>query len=155
MKIPAQVGEHSLIGTMGEPPFSHGNYFWFSNGMRSVNMWAENLYDLVDRSVLEDGYINVDVYEVKGKYWAIVTDERVPDEYLINYPCFTGGPVPPKGLLLFMSKYYEWDYERVEEYVDPESYAKKRGGYISNGVMVIPVNTQAKRLRHGWTLKIN
>lgn len=82
--IPAVVGCHSLVGIYGEAPHAFGNYFDFSNGLRAVNMWSENLNDWVKKT--NNTEIKVRVYENK---FALVIDERLPKGYITNL-CFTG-----------------------------------------------------------------
>lgn len=58
--VETSVGSHSLVGIIGDPPYSHGYYFNFAGGPRCVNMWMENMSHLVETGVL-GGDIEVEV----------------------------------------------------------------------------------------------
>jgi len=109
-KIPANVGMQSLVGIMAnEYPVGFGNYFYFANGMRSINMWAENLSHAASH-YLQDGLVEVDVWSDGDKQWGVVVDERLPEGYTFNKPCFTGCHPPSVDMLREMKEYYGWDH---------------------------------------------
>lgn len=107
-KIPPKCYMKSLVGTIGEPPYSHGNYFTFSEPqVRCLNMWHENMVHLAKKDVIDD--IEVEIYEDGDKAWAVVVDDRVPDEYIENEPCYTGYDAPPKRIRKIMNERYGWE----------------------------------------------
>jgi hypothetical protein len=129
--IEARVASMSLIGVGKERPCGWGNYFWFTDESRCLNMWAENLKSAKDR-FLTDGLVKVRRYTAeegnkKGCSWSIVIDDRIPGDWLYNKLCTTGGWPPP---LEFAKDMYEIlgdpTYE-LERYIDPEMYYAKRG----------------------------
>lgn len=93
--IEATVASMSLIGVGRERPCYWGNYFWFSDGSRCLNMWAENLKSARVR-FLNDGMVKVRQYtceegKQKDYKWSIVIDDRIPDEgWFYNKLCTTG-----------------------------------------------------------------
>jgi hypothetical protein len=140
-KIPATVGMMSLIGVRGEFPVSWGNYFWFgNNGPRCVNMWSENLDEARVR-FLTDGAI--EGYLFDDKYF-VVADDRIPVEWLYNKFCFTGGYSPKDPEIIGeMYSIHGDPTNAAEEYLDPATYHKKRGGeYIvsKDGFAIIKYN---------------
>jgi len=106
-EIEASVGMHSLVGIHGDPPYGHGNYFSFSSGPRCVNMWAENMNHLIETGVIDEE-IEVELWRTNDKEWAVVVDDRAPDDYVEESPCFTGYGSPPNTILSIMSKRYGW-----------------------------------------------
>lgn len=135
-KIPAQVGMVSLVGIMAKDyPVGFGNYFSFSNGLRSINMWAENLNHATPL-YLQDGMIEVDVWTDGDKKWAVIVDQRLPEGYTTDIPCFTGCHPPSRNMLREMGAYYRWDQnDDYRKYTDPENWYEERGWNYSNGVI--------------------
>ena len=88
--VTAKVGMMSLVGIMGkEYPLSFGNYFAFSNGLYCVNMWAENLEEIVKRNKIDT--VECTVFSDGKHQLAFVTDKRIPPNWLIqNRLCVTG-----------------------------------------------------------------
>lgn len=94
----------SLVGILGTPPVSFGNYCSVKEGYL-INLWAENLEDLTYRKILDD---TMEALEF-GDGLFLVTDPRIPLEYLHNNkPCFTGSP----GLK-------SEEYEELYRYLNP------------------------------------
>jgi len=108
LMIEASAARYSLIGVHGDPPYDHANYFRFSNGPRCVNMWMENMTHLREKGVIGP-QIEVEVWENEGQSWAVVVDDRVPDDYIQDSPCFTGYAAPPESILQIMNEKYDWD----------------------------------------------
>jgi len=99
--VAPEVGEVSLIGVGKNLPASWANYFSFACGLRCVNMWAENMEEIVRRKQMT--YIEVTVFN-DGKYeFGAVSDSRVPKEWLIPRRhgglCFTGGWRPTREVM--------------------------------------------------------
>lgn len=148
LKIPAHVGGMSLIGTTDARPVGWGNYFWFQRahvpnvggeyfeGIRCVNMWAENL-NTARKRFFKDEMVKVRLYSQELQHWAIVIDDRLPDDsWLYNELCFTGGRLPPKEIGLDMYKILGDPKFEAEQFIDREMYYAKRGGkYHQNGIV--------------------
>lgn len=110
-KILTDVGAHSLIGIFGDPPYDHANYFNFVDpNVRCANMWMENLDHLCQTGVL-DGMVEVEMWQYQDRSWAVVDDDRVPDEYLNGEPCWTGYGAPPEPIREVMKQRYGWPDE--------------------------------------------
>lgn len=109
------VGMMSCVGIMGKDfPLSFGNYFSFSSdneddwyGLYCCNMWAENLKEFIRlHPEIEDLEVTVFSGECRSWDWnkngwaepyrththevCVVTDTRVPAEWLNHKPCVTG-----------------------------------------------------------------
>jgi len=125
--VPARVGQMSLIGVSGEAPYSWGNYFWLLSGERVVNMWAENLEAAVVR-FLTDGMVHIRRYETGRGAFAVIVDERIPENWLYNKFCFTGGGLPDAEVARDMYSYYGDPTNEIERFTDQRSYWAKRGG---------------------------
>ncbi len=128
-KIKADVTGSSLIGVGIERPCSWGNYFWCDD-VRILNFWAENLETLVDQNVLSDGLVEVLMYThpEHGHQYGIITDDRISQDWFYNKLCFTGS----RGVYWVHAKEM-YDYigdpdNEFEQFTDPISYYKKRGG---------------------------
>lgn len=106
-KIEASVGRHSLIGVHGDPPYDHANYFNFASGPRCVNMWLENMSHLKEIGAIKKD-IEVELWKSKERLWAVVVDDRVPNDYIQDSPCFTGYGPPPESVLQIMNEKYGW-----------------------------------------------
>jgi len=83
--IPPLVGSRSCVAVYGDFPHGHGNYFDFHCGLRCVNMWSENLDEIVKRMSIAE--IKVKVYD---DHFAFVIDERIPPEWINEEMCLTG-----------------------------------------------------------------
>lgn len=118
-KVYASVGMMSLVGVMSNSfPVTHGNYFSFSNGLRCINMWAENLEHAVS-CYLHDTYVQVHVWQDRFEQWGVVVDDRLPEGYTTSYPCFTGSILPSKEILKEMGKMYGWTtHPKFKHYVE-------------------------------------
>lgn len=155
-KVPAQVGMMSLVGVrIDSYPVGFGNYFSFANGLRSINMWAENLSHAA-KHYLDDGMVQVDIWTQdapKGeRKWGVVVDPRLPEGYTTKVPCFTGCYQPSKEILEKMGVYYRWDQnDDYRKYTDPENYYAERGGSYKNGIIRYPVNQSGRKLNGRWT----
>lgn len=127
MMVPAAVGSSSLVGIRGEPPHVWGNYFYFPDDTRVVNMWAENLQAAVPR-FLSDGMVKIRLYDTKRGKFALIIDERLPESWLYNQFCFTGGWGPPLDVAQDMYSHYGDPTFQLEQFTNPPSYYAKRGG---------------------------
>lgn len=86
-----KVGTISCVGCYGEYPMSFGNYFWLSDGPRIINMWGENLKELVRRNILYYDKVRCLVYSDGKNELALVDDPSVGKEWLIKDKyCVTG-----------------------------------------------------------------
>lgn len=141
--VPAKVGGQSLIGVGGEAPHRWANYFWLASGERVVNMWAENLEAAVPR-FLDDGMVHIRRYEDNGAVYAMIVDDRIPEEWLYNKLCFTGTRLPSPEVALDMYSYYgDPDFE-YEQFTDRRSYYAKRGGNFNEGGGFISYNAESR-----------
>lgn len=93
VKIPLKIGEMSCVGgILGPYPMPRGNHFSFAEGPPCVNMWAENLEELVRRGELQ-GDLEIEIFyhdhapEVR---LCRVVDSRVPSSWLNSSLCFRG-----------------------------------------------------------------
>lgn len=143
--VPIKCGSVSLIGIYGKPPFEWGNYFWlvddqenntdFRDGIRIYNMWWENLDALTKISLtppLSDRKVKVRVYTMKEKdghihKGGIIVDERVPEEYLYNKLCFTGGAMPPLEVAEDAYDILGDPTNELEQFTNPIDYYGRRG----------------------------
>lgn len=141
--LPAQVGMQSLIGVGGKPPYSWANYFSLASGERVVNMWAENLEAAIPR-YLPDGMVKVRRYDTDRGKFAVVVDERLPETWLYNKFCFTGGGFPTADVALDMYSYFgDPDFE-YEQFTDRRSYYAKRGGNYNESQGFIRYNEESR-----------
>lgn len=84
IRVKNQVGYVSLVGFMEDKfPMKHGNYFSLG-GYHVLNMWYENFKHLN----LNKEYIDAVKFGDKN---IVIVDADIPDDYLNNEPCFTGG----------------------------------------------------------------
>lgn len=148
IKINATVGSQSLVCIGSKLPVSKGNYFSTRDDINIVNMWAENLKHLIQTGVINDGIMAVTLYTLRGTKWAVVTDNRVPKDYLHSVsPCFTGIPTPPLNYIEDMFQYFD-NKDGLLEYTDPKLFWEKRGAeYIitDNGFAVIRYNNSTPK----------
>lgn len=140
--IEAQVGSMSLIGVGKERPCSWGNYFWFSRsskdpreGLRCINMWAENL-DTARERFLHDGLVKVRVYEGERMDWAIVIDERIPKKWRYDTCCYTGGWRPGIEIARDIYETLGDPGNELEWWTDNEMYHAKRCEEVIGGSMI-------------------
>lgn len=159
-KIDACYTQYSLIGVMGNPPFDHGNYFWFNEG-RCINMWLENMEALINDGTLDDKKIKVDIWEDRkkenrGSRYVVVVDERIPKEYINNSPCFTGYFSPKPSWIEEWANLYSWDQWEIKKYTNPKEYYEALGGNYNEetGLITFPVNQSSKQLKQGWSIDI-
>lgn len=120
--LPIKCAGMSLIGVGPERPTSWGNYFWITDRIRILNMWWENLASL--KYELENT-VKVRIYDDE---FGIIIDERVPEEYLYNKLCYTGGRFPPKEIVKDIFNLLGDPTNEFELFEDPVSYYAKRGG---------------------------
>lgn len=74
----------SLVGIITDSyPVDYGNYFSLG-GYHVLNMWHENLEHLN----IKKPYLDAVKF---GDRHIVIVDEDIPDEYLNDDPCFTGG----------------------------------------------------------------
>jgi hypothetical protein len=143
-KIPARVGSMSCVGVGKERPCHWGNYFDFfasnedfilGREIRCVNMWAENLQELVRNGTLSDGKVEVVIFECEYEYddkkytskFAVVDDSRISEEWYYNKFCFTGGLQPSGEVAKEMYSIHGDPDNELEKFTDPVSYYAKRG----------------------------
>lgn len=137
--LPIRCACQSLIGVGSHRPVSWGNYFWLyddeSGSIRILNMWWENLKSLTRAhnsflaAPIQNGVVEVRIYtdqKLKRK-WGIVTDKRVPPEYLYNKLCYTGYLMPTEEIAKSIYDLLGDPENEFEQYTDPVSYYKKRG----------------------------
>lgn len=93
-RLPAQVGCVSLVGINTDKyPVGYGNYFSLNQmyGPYIVNMWAENFEEIVRRNRMADIEVTVFAREADPRQCiGVVTDERIPAEWLNKKFCITG-----------------------------------------------------------------
>ena len=136
LKIPAKVGMMSLVNTGNARPCSFGNYFWFRDPeARAVNMWAENLNSAVERGILDDGMVEVRLYESRDSLYALVIDPRLPKEWLYNELCFTGMYPPHLDAVSDMYQIVGDPNNQLEQYTNPEKYWEARSCKYVNGTV--------------------
>lgn len=161
LTIDPVIGMQSLIGVLGVPPVVHGNYFYFLDQQvgRCWNMWAENLVALCRSGVIDK--LEVTVYswlvDHAGKevrlYGCIVTDKRVPHEYLIPNVYTVGGPSPSTEIAADIYQSIGDPNNELEYFTDPRSYYTKRGYVVSeDGTFVKGKITAPPRPLDGWTI---
>ena len=108
----------SLVGIITDSyPVDYGNYFSLG-GYHVLNMWYENLEHLN----IKKPYLDAVKF---GDRHIVIVDEDIPDEYLNNDPCFTGGG----GMT-------QEDYREVYEFMHPEykdldCMCNNQAGYLS------------------------
>lgn len=139
-KVPIRYGCQSLIGTLSTRPVDWGNYFSLIVGeenadVRIANMWAENLKDAESKFL--DGEVELTIYQHQKEdgrtlSWALVTDDRIPDDYLYNKLCFTGTSSPPADIITDMFDIVGDPDGELEQYIDPISYYSKKGNMEYN-----------------------
>lgn len=118
-KIMAVVESRSLVTVANYRPVKFGNYFDFVGGIRCVNMWYENLDDLLKKKILNDGLIEIAIFQSpdhKDLQWGIVTDKRVPLNYLYNKLCFIGCPKPTFNIAKEMYSIHGDPSNEIEQY---------------------------------------
>jgi hypothetical protein len=90
VRVKNDIGYVSLVGINKEKyPVDYGNYFSLG-GFHVLNMWYENFKHLE----LDKEFIDAVQF---GDRHIVIIDEDVPDDYLNNEPCFTGGGGMTKG----------------------------------------------------------
>lgn len=154
-KLPAKVGQMSLIGVGGDPPYSWGNYFWLAtkgpcdSSPRVANMWAENLQALVEDGTIADGLIEVREYTHNDRTWCLIIDSRVPKSYLYNNLNFTGYYKPPYDILEDMYNTLDsWSWQSYE-FIDPATYYPAIGGaYDPRGYVTYRMRGDPDRMNH-------
>ena len=150
--IDAVVGGSSLIGVGGKAPHSWANYFWFSDGSRCYNFWAENL-EAACKEFLTDGKVQVVEYTWAGGKGAIVVDARIPDNWFYNKLCFTGGYKPPVEVARAIYELLGDPTNELEQFTDVKSYYEKRGATYNNGTIKYNIKQQPKKLEANWTVE--
>jgi len=105
IKVKNEIGYVSLVGFLKKDfPMEHGNYFSLG-GFHVLNMWYENFKHLA----LEKEFIDAIQF---GESHIIIVDESIPDDYLNDDPCFTGG----RGTTPEVNKeIYEFMYPRFSK----------------------------------------
>lgn len=85
IKVKNEIGYVSLVGILEkEHPLSFGNYFSLG-GFHVLNMWYENFKHLnINKSLIDAVQF--------GDSHIVIVDKSIPDGYLNDEPCFTGGP---------------------------------------------------------------
>jgi hypothetical protein len=102
IKVDNRVGYVSLVGILGDDfPLSHGNYFSLG-GYHVLNMWHENFEHL---NITKD---KIDAVKF-GDNHIVIIDDDIPEDYLNDKPCFTGGRGVNKEL-----------YKEVYDYMFPK-----------------------------------
>jgi hypothetical protein len=146
--IQAKVGIMSLIGTDRGRPVHWGNYFSFTNGMRCLNMWAENLQSAVPLYLL-DGLVEVAVWDSR---YAIVIDPRIPKDWLYQKLCFTGCRAPSVVAAREMFEVVDNPSE-LEQFTDPVSYYAKRGQRFDpvTNTIYASIESPPKKLEAKWS----
>lgn len=140
--LPAAVSGQSLIGVGHQRPCSWGNYFWIDE-VRILNMWAENLETARER-FLTDNKVKV----LRSGNRAIVIDDRIPDEWLYNKLCFTGGgSISLEQAAIFYAILGDPDNE-IEQFIDGKSYYAKRGGRVNGTFISYNENSRAAAERY-------
>lgn len=85
----ARVGWVSTVGIGNSGyPLTFGNYFWLDDGLRIINMWAENLEHIVSTRNLNEVRCRV-FTDSKGNKLGLVEDECIPRGYYTRL-CVTG-----------------------------------------------------------------
>lgn len=147
-KVRAAVGMMSLIGVGDTRPARWGNYFsLYDPAVRVANMWAENLVTLVQNGTLEDGMVEVKIY---NDAYALVVDERIHSDWLYNKLCFTGSRAPSLEILRDMYSIVGDPNNEIEQYEDPKKYWEDRGATYSNGIISYTVNAHSKEIKGSW-----
>lgn len=100
-KIRAQVGYSSKVRVSRmEYPLPLGNYFSFASGERCLNMWAENLNEIVNIKAMEEVMCAVFTSGDPGATpMAIVIDKRIPEDWLNKELCMTGAGYMTRGVI--------------------------------------------------------
>lgn len=153
VKVIPRVSTMSLIGVSGKKPVGWGNYFWIDN-IRIVNMWAENMMDAVPL-YLTDDLIEIIKIEHQGKVWGVVTDSRLPPNWVYKLPCFTGYYGIPKDILVPLWSYMNWEPAELEQYTDPVSYYAKKPGHEYNpetGMLRVKIEPSNRVLNTKYTI---
>jgi len=137
--LPIRCACQSLIGVGWKRPVSWGNYFWLyddeSGSIRILNMWWENLEALTYAhnsflaAPIQDRVVEVRIYtdQKMKRRWGIVTDKRVPSEYLYNKLCYTGYLMPTEEIAKNIYDLLGDPTNEFEQYTDPVAYWEKRG----------------------------
>lgn len=108
------------------PPYDHANYFSDTDGYHYLNIWAENLQHLETIGIPQP--YEVALFSDGEHQWAVVTDERIPKEYLNNKLCFTGYYQPPREIVVEIEKLLGSEVTPLLElYDDPRRYYARRG----------------------------
>jgi len=92
-----KTSPHSISDTVEvddeKLPVAAGNYFSLAENVRVMNMWWENFSPI--RKSLEGGVL----CRVYANKWAIVVDDRIPEEYLNKSLCFDDVARPPESVI--------------------------------------------------------
>lgn len=152
--VKVDIGGCSLIGVLGTPPVSWGNYFWLCDGPRVINMWLENMEDALEK-YLPDEMVKIRNY---GEY-AIVIDDRIPKEYYYNKCCFTGCRKPSLEIANDIYSLLGDPTNELLQFTDPKKYHELRGETYTvseNGqaVIGIPVKSGSRKIATEWTCEI-
>lgn len=152
--LPIQCGMMSLIGVMGDAPHSWGNYFSLASGPRILNFWWENL-EAADKQFNLLSTVKVRRYKTTEGDWAIIYDDRIPQEWYYNKLCFTGGRYPPLYILKDIYAHLGDPNNEIEQFIDPVSYWSKRNATYNskNGIITYHVNATSRKLASAWTVE--
>jgi hypothetical protein len=119
------------IGTSNPPPYSFGNYFGLSCGLRVLNFWAENL-QAAQPLFLQDGLVQIRVWTWhddtgRERKVAVIHDPRIPGDWYHNKLCFTGFGRPPVEVAREIYELLGDPGNEMEYYSDPDMYYARRG----------------------------
>jgi hypothetical protein len=125
IRVKNEVGYISLVGIVADKyPVEYGNYFSLG-GYHVLNMWHENFEHLN----INKPYLDAVKF---GDHHIAIVDEDIPDDYLNDSPCFTGG----KGMT-------QEDYKEVYELMYPRY--KELKCMCCESAKYVSVN------KHSWT----
>ena len=141
---------HSLIGVDTERPCSWGNYFDISidgKPVRVANMWYENLKH-ADEHFLKNSEVDIVLYERNGRFWCLIADERIPENYYHNKLNFTGRGTPGLENLRDMYARVGDPDNEFEQYENPKKYHADRGGEYDEktGIIKYPIIAASRSL---------
>lgn len=174
--LSVDLADTSLIGVSKERPVSFGNYFslYYDNEVshenrfdfdrvRILNMWWENLEALTNPhgiymyAILPDRRVEVKIYTdmEKKRRWGIVTDKRVPKNYLWNKLCFTGYYMPPVEIAKDMYAILGDPDNEFEQFTDPEVYWDKRGAHYDSktGIISYSAHSKTRKVKNVWVVE--
>jgi hypothetical protein len=136
----SKSGYVSLVGFIKDKfPMKHGNYF-SKDEHHILNMWYENLKHLVKTGVIEED-AKLDAMEFGDG--VVITDERIPKEYLNKKMCFTGarGTIGPKDEL------YKFFYK---EFSELDCMCNEEAGYVSLSICSGTMGDYPMKLASGY-----